>query len=77
MHFRPSERVVPDGPRDIVADRAVLLAVAQQAEQEIIIAEHGQRALVDDRNVGEFEMGLQRVMRRDRRLDTVVKPICA
>ena len=38
-------------------------------KEEIVIAEHRQEALVDDRNVGEFEMRLQGVMGRDRRLD--------
>ena len=41
----------------------------QQTEQIVIVAENRQRRLVDDGNVGELEMRVQRVGRRDRRLD--------
>ena len=56
-------------PGDVIADRACAVADAHEAEREIVVAENGQDRLVDDRRVGEFEMRVQGVMRRDRRLD--------
>ena len=56
-------------PGDMIADRACAFARTHEAEHEIVIAENGQDRLVDDRGVGEFEMRVQRMMRRDRRLD--------
>ena len=56
-------------PGDVIAERACAFARAQEVEDEIVIAEYRQNRLVDDRGVGEFEMRVQGVMRRDRRLD--------
>ena len=56
-------------PGDMVADRAGAGAVAHQGEPEIVVAENGEDRLVDDRRVGELEMRVQGVMRRNRRLD--------
>ena len=58
-----------EDPGDVIADRGRAFSGAHEAEHEIVIAENGQDGLVDDRGVGEFEMGMQRMMRRDRRLD--------
>src|SRR6516225_7909795 len=56
-------------PRHVIAHRGGALARVQQAEQKVVITENGQRRLVDDRNVGEFEMRMQRVVRCNRGLD--------
>ncbi len=56
-------------PGDIVAHCVAAFVLPQQAEQEIVIAQHRQRRFVDERDVGEFEMRLQRVMGQHRRLD--------
>ena len=56
-------------PGDMIADRARASRRAQEAEHEIVVAENRQDRLVDDGSVGEFQMRVQRVMRRDRRLD--------
>ena len=58
-----------DGPGDIVLDHLRRGVVADHRQQEIVIAEDGERRLVDDRDVGEFEMGVQRGARRHGRLD--------
>ena len=54
---------------DVIADEARPLLVAHRGEQEIVISEHGKNRLVDDRRVGELEMGMERGMRRDRGFD--------
>ena len=56
-------------PGDVIAERACAFARTQEAKHEIVIAEDRQNRLVDDRGVGKFEMRVQRVVRRDRRLD--------
>ena len=56
-------------PGDMIAERACAFARTQEAEHEIVIAEDRQNRLVDDRGVGKFEMRVQGVVRRDRRLD--------
>ena len=56
-------------PSDMIAERACALARTQEAKHEIVIAEDRQNRLVDDRGVGKFEMRVQRVVRRDGRLD--------
>ncbi len=54
---------------DIVLHDVEALIVAERGQHERLVAEHGQERLVDDRNVRQFEMGVQRVMRRHGRLD--------
>ena len=58
-----------DRPGDIVLDHLRGGVVADHRQQEIVIAENGERRLVDDRDVGEFEMGVKCGSRRHRRLD--------
>ena len=43
---------------DVLGDRSRRLAVAQHRQQEIVIAENRQDRLVDDRRIGELEMGV-------------------
>ncbi len=62
--FRDIER-----RRDIIGNGGGAGPVADHREKKIVIAEHGQDRLVDDRHVGEFEMRMQSVMRHHRRLD--------
>ena len=57
------------GRCDVIGHRRRSFALTQQRQQEIVIAEDGQRSFVDDRNVGEFEMGLERLMRHDGGFD--------
>ena len=64
-----------DGPRrlqrraDIILHDVRALIVAERRQHERLVAEHGQERLVDDRNVRQFEMGVQRVMWRYGGLD--------
>ena len=53
----------------MIADRACSFSGSHEAEHEIVIAEKGQNRLVDDRGISEFEMRVQSMMRRDRRLN--------
>ena len=69
MTLTPSARVDADRPGDVVLDHLRRGVVADHRQQEIVIAEDGERRLVDDRDVGELEMGVQRGSGRHRRLD--------
>ncbi len=51
-----------------VADRVRTLAVTEQLQQVVVVAHHGERAPVEERDVREFELGAQRMGRRHRRL---------
>ena len=52
-----------------IADRVLALAVAQELEQVVVVAQHRETAAVEQRDVGEFEMGRQRVRGRQGRFD--------
>ena len=56
-------------PGDIVVDHRLLGAFGQEAQQEIVVAEHDIAALVDHGRVGELGMGVARVARHHRRLE--------
>jgi hypothetical protein len=56
-------------PGHVVAHRGCAPACAHEAQQVIVVAQHRQGRLVDDRNVGELEVRVQGVVRRHRRLD--------
>ena len=56
-------------PGDIVVDHRLLGAFGQEAQQEIVVAEHDIAALVDHRRVGELGMGVARIARHHRRLE--------
>src|SRR4029077_19530193 len=58
-----------EGPGYIVPDRATSLAPTQQVQQKVIIAEDRQRRFVNDRNVGQFELCLQSLVRQHGRLN--------
>ncbi len=64
----------PDGPTDIVVDHRCRGAVADHRKQKVVIAEDCKRRLVDNRDIGEFEMGVQRASRRHRRFDDRSEP---
>src|SRR5215472_13863621 len=54
---------------NIIRNRRWTLSVTQQRQQEIVIPEDGENPLVDDWNVRELKMRLERLMRDDCRLD--------
>ena len=54
---------------DIIDDRGVAFIVAKCAQEKVIVAENGQESLIDDRDVREFEMGVQSLMRQDGGFD--------
>ncbi len=56
-------------PGDMIAQRACAFARAQEVEHKIVIAEDCKNRLVDDGRISEFEMRVQGMMRRHRRLD--------
>ncbi len=57
------------GPGDVVVDAGLLGAVAQHAQQEVVVAEDGKSGLVDDRDVRQFRVDLAGVQRQHRGLD--------
>ena len=56
-------------PGHIVPDRAAAFALVQQVQEKVIIAEDRQRRLVNDRNIGQFEVCLQSLVRQYGRLN--------
>ncbi len=56
-------------PGDVIANRVLTFARPHEAKPEIVIAEQRQDRLVDDWSVGELEMGVKSLVRRDRRFD--------
>src|SRR5205807_3875822 len=51
-----------DGGCDVIGHGRRSFPIAQQTQQEIVVAEDGKRPFVDDRYVSDFELRLERLM---------------
>ena len=56
-------------PGNVVVDHTLVGARGHQPQQEIVVAEHGVAALVDDRRITHFHVGLACVDRQHGRLE--------
>ena len=57
------------GPGDVVLDRATVLLGRELAQEEVVAAEHDERAFVDDRRVAHLHVRLARIGRQHGRLE--------
>ncbi len=64
----PDRSAARQHARRVVGDRRWAFLVGHQAQQVVVVAEHGQDRGVDDRNVGQFQVGLRGDVGGDRGL---------